>query len=83
MSTGNSIQVGDIVHYRPLWGAFAPVKVIVESMELTQFPREKYGDSVNEVSIGCVEQNRVVFGLDNGHWCYASQIVLPGGIKYI
>lgn len=77
MSTATrSIKVDDTVTYRPAWGMDAPVAVKVLGMEVTQFPREKYGKEVDEVSYGLVQQNRVLFTLDNGHWCYANQIIL-------
>ena len=79
MSTATrSVQVGDTILYRPAWGMFDPTAVKVTAMETTEFPRQKYGAPATEVSYGMIRQNRVLFTLDNGHWCYAQQVVLGG-----
>lgn len=74
-----SINVGDVIQYRGGFGLDAPSQAKVTSLEVTQFPREKYGEKVAQVSYGIVEQNRCLFSLDNNHWCYSDQVVLPGG----
>jgi hypothetical protein len=70
------IKVGDTVQWRGAWGSSSPQKATIESIEVTRRPREKYGNSVNEVDEELVRMNRVVFNLTNGHWCYSSQIDL-------
>jgi hypothetical protein len=72
----STIKIGDTVTFRGAFGTAAPARAKVESMELTDFPREKYGDDVAEVTIEQVRANRVVFSLDCGNWCYSDQIVL-------
>ena len=70
------IRVGDEIVYRPAWGTGPATRVCVESMEVTLYPREKYGDPADEVDVVLVEQNRVVMTLDNGHWAYSDQVDL-------
>jgi hypothetical protein len=53
-----------------------PLSATVKGMALTEEPREKYGESVDEVDLYSVRENCVVFDLDNGHWCYSEQIDL-------
>lgn len=73
----NKIKLGDTVSYRGSFGS-GPIKsATVEGLTLTQYPREKYGKSVKEVNIDDVKANKVVFDLSDGHWAYASQIILP------
>ena len=69
------IKVGDIVTYRGGFGSHAPKRVVVTEMELTEVPRSKYGEDVDEVTLDDVKAGLVVFGLDDGHWCYSDQIV--------
>lgn len=72
-----TIKLGDTVSY---CGSFdsGPIKsATVDGLTLTQYPREKYGKSVKEVNIDDVKANKVVFDLSDGHWAYASQIILP------
>ena len=72
-----TIKLGDTVSYRGSFGS-GPVKsATVEGLTLTQYPREKYGKSVKEVNVTDVKANKVVFDLSDGHWAYASQIILP------
>ena len=72
----NIIKIGDKVVYRPGWGSMAPVTVTVQTMDLTDEPRDKYGDSVKEVTLDQIRQNRVLFVLSDGHWAYSDQIDL-------
>lgn len=44
-------------------------------MDVTEYPRDKYGESAQEVTMDLVRQNRVLFMLDDGHWCYSDQFV--------
>jgi hypothetical protein len=69
-------RVGDEIVYRPSWGSGVETVVRIESMEVTRYPREKYGHPADEVDVGLVEENRVVMTLDNGHWAYSDQVDL-------
>ena len=69
-----NLKVGDEVMWRGGFGYDAPQKVKVTGLELTEHPRSKYGEEVDEVSWAVIEANRVVFSLANNSWCYAEQI---------
>jgi hypothetical protein len=69
-----NIKIGDKVVYRGAWGSLQPVTVTVESMDITQEPRDKYGDEVKEATFDQIRQNRVLFVLSDGHWAYSDQI---------
>ena len=73
----NTIKISDTVSYRGSFGSGPLKSATVEGLTLTQYPREKYGKSVKEVNIDDVKANKVVFDLSDGHWAYASQIILP------
>jgi len=45
----NVLKVGDKVIYRPSFGMGDPTVVTVQSMEVTEMKRSKYGDSVDAV----------------------------------
>ena len=68
------LKVGDTVLWRGSWGQDRPKKAVVVGMDVTEYPREKYGYSVEEVGWEVVRENRVLLDLDNGHWAYGSQI---------
>jgi hypothetical protein len=68
------IKVGDRVNWRGGFGADTPKIATITGMDITEQPREKYGESVEEVDIDLIRQNRVLFSLDNGHWAYSDQI---------
>ena len=72
-----TIKVGDTVVWRGGFGMNMPLSVTVRGMTLTEHPREKYGTEVEEVYKRDVRENRVLFDLDNDHWCYCEQIDLP------
>lgn len=69
-----TIKIGDTVVWKGCFGLNAPLSAKVTGMELTAFPRCKYGHKVKEVSLEAVKANLVVFSLDNGHWAYSEQI---------
>jgi hypothetical protein len=71
-----TIKIGDSVVWRGGFGQDMALSATVKGMALTEEPREKYGESVDEVDLYSVRENRVVFDLDNGHWCYSEQIDL-------
>ncbi len=72
----NVIKVGNIIWYRPCFGMDAPKQARVEGLTLTQDRRSKYGVQYDCVSHAYVMDNKVLFHLDDGHWCYSDQIVL-------
>ena len=69
-----TVKIGDVVNWKGCFGLDAPRSAKVVSMELTQFPREKYGNTIYTATADQVASNRVLFTLDNGHWCYSEQI---------
>jgi len=72
------LKVGDTVTWRGCWGTALPIEVKVEGMEVTEQRRSKYGESVQAVSWDLVQQNYVLFDLDNGSWAYSDQIAPAG-----
>lgn len=70
------VKVGDTVKWRGGFGTDAPKDAQIEGMAVTDIPRDKYGVEVDEVDSSLIEQNRVVFVLNNGHWAYSEQIEL-------
>ena len=72
------LKVGDKVSWRHSWGTAPVQNAFIQRMEVTDYPRSKCGDDVNEVSWDIVKQNRVIFTLSSGHWAYASQIAPLG-----
>jgi hypothetical protein len=75
----NIINVGDMVTYRGGFGGDPPKRAKVVGLTLTDEPREKYGQEVLSVDVQSVKANRVLFDLDDGHWCYSDQIVFKKG----
>lgn len=70
------IKIGDTVVFRPAFGTEPPKKAVVEDMELSEKPRFRYGDPVEEVTYQQVRDNLVTFSLSDGSWCYSDQIIL-------
>jgi hypothetical protein len=70
------INVGDTVTYHGSFGGGLPKRAKVVGLTLTEEPRTKYGQEVLSVDVQSVKANRVVFDLDDSHWCYSDQIVL-------
>lgn len=70
----SKLKIGDTVMWCGWFGAHAPKPAVVTGMEVTKQPRDKYGKQVKEVDWSLVEDNRVCFMLDNGHWAYSDQI---------
>lgn len=70
------VKVGDTVGWSGGFGSDVVKPAVVEQMEVTEVPRDKYGVQVDQVDASLVEQNRVLFILDNGHWAYSDQITL-------
>jgi len=69
-----TVKIGDYVMWRGCFGMEAPKKVKVVGLDVTEYPREKYGEEVESASWNLVRQNRVVFTLDNESWAYSEQI---------
>lgn len=72
----NVLRIGDTVQYRGGWGNDPPKYAVIEQLEVTAKPGEKYGIDVEIVDASLVRANRVVFGFTNGHWCYSDQVDL-------
>lgn len=70
----HEVAIGDKISYRGTWGKDAPVLVTVLEMELTERAREKYGTPITFASRQAILDNRVIFTLDNGRWCYSEQV---------
>ena len=70
------IKIGDQIRYRGGWGNDPEKVARVTALDVTDQPNEKYGESVEEVSVDLVRNDVVLFCLDDGHWCYSSQIDL-------
>lgn len=68
------VRLNDRVLYRPDFGSSPQIEAGIESMELTDSPRSKYGIDREEVSLSEIKRNRVIFSLDNSRWCYSDQI---------
>jgi hypothetical protein len=74
--SNNTIKIGDSITYRGCFGSDRPKQAVVEHMEVTAQRRSKYGESVREVGVDMVKENRVLFSLSDGHWCYSDQVDL-------
>lgn len=70
------VKIGDTVKWRGGFGMDAPRSAVVAGLSITDYPREKYGEEVDEVDSSLIDQNRVLFDLENGHWAYSDQIEL-------
>ena len=68
------IKIGSKVMYRGSFGMGCPEKVTIESIDMCEKERDKYGDAVE--SIDWDMKNYGCFTLSNGHWCYGEQIDL-------
>jgi len=68
------IRVGNPVIYRPNFGEDLPILVQVSGITITDEPREKYGNYTTEAPWSFVLEDRICFDMNNGHWCYSSQI---------
>ena len=74
MASKNIIKIGSKVMYRGSFGMGCPEKVTIESIDMCEKERDKYGDAVE--SIDWDMKNYGCFTLSNGHWCYGEQIDL-------
>jgi hypothetical protein len=75
------VHVGDDLIYRPGFGDDLPTQVTIKAMTVTEIARDKYGEDVHEVDYSLVQDNKVVFILNDNHWCYSDQVdkVIPKG----
>lgn len=69
-------RIGDTVLWRGAFGTQLPQKAKVVGLEVTEEPRSKYGNEVEEVDECMIDDGCVLFILDNGHWAYSDQINL-------
>lgn len=60
------VKVGDTVGWSGGFGRDVVKPAVIEQMEVTKTPRDKGGVEVNQVDASLIEQNRVLFILDNG-----------------
>ena len=74
MANKNIIKIGSKVIYRGNFGMGCPEKVTIESIDMCEKERDKYGDAVESIDWGM--KNYGCFTLSNGHWCYGEQIDL-------
>ena len=57
------VKIGDTVLWRGGWGSNAPLEAVVDGLDITDEPREKYGTPVQEAYWSDVQDNRVLFFL--------------------
>ena len=69
-----TLKIGDTVVWRGGWGRSLPKEAVVVEIAVTERPHQKYGADVKEAQWVTVREDRVVVGLDNGHWAYGYQI---------
>jgi len=70
----NIINVGDTITYQGSFGGGISKQAKVMGLTLTDEPRTKDGQECLAVFVRDVKANRVLFDLDDGHWCYSDQI---------
>ncbi len=70
------ITVGSTIVYRPSFGYGMPKEAKVVGLTLTAYPRCKEGVEVPAVAKEAIQANKVLFDLDDGHWCYSEQVEL-------
>ena len=68
------ISIGDKIMWRGGFGKDAPKVATVTGLELTRDPRTKYGLATESSTWERAREDRLLVTLDNGHWCYGSQI---------
>ena len=70
------IKINDTIKYSDMFGDGDMNSAKVVGMEVSSHPRMKDGVPAYIVGKDLVRANKVVFSLDNGHWCYSDQVVL-------
>ena len=68
----SKIRVGDHVIWRGGFGRDTPAIAKIESMQVTEQPRSKYGEDVAEADWSM--KNNLIVTLTNGHWAYGEQL---------
>ena len=68
----SKIKVGDFVIWRGAFGSDPARPAKIESMQLTEHPRSKYGEDVAEADWS--QKNYLIVTLTNGHWAYGEQL---------
>ena len=68
------LRIGDTVRWRGCFGMDGALPATVTEIEVTDYPRSKYGKAVREVEWATVRDNLAVVTLSNGHWAYGEQI---------
>ncbi len=68
------LRKGHKVNWRGAWGNEPPKEVKIKSIIKCEFPGSKDGDEVSSVKWDKVKGRNYIFDLDNGCWCWASQI---------
>lgn len=71
--TEQLISVGDKVMWRGAWGSEMPQKVTVDSIEVCEHPRGKYGVSV-EAAYWSDKERLVLTFKEVNNWAYGFQI---------
>ena len=82
-TTTRTLQVGDMIVYRPGFGMFPPRRAKVVGIELTDHRRSKHGTPVDTVAWHVVEDNRALISVDTQNWLYAEQVDLAATAKLI
>lgn len=69
------LRIGNTVQWRGGFGSDSPKPAKVTTIEVCP-QGEKYGKSQSRISWDKIQElgRRVVLNLDNGHWCYGTQI---------
>ena len=71
----DQVKVGDAIQYRPSWGDDPPRLATVVRKSSVSNPGDKEdGQEIESAARELVDAQRVVFDLDNGHWCYSKQV---------
>ena len=74
MEIAKMITIGDTVMWRGGFGKDEPIEATVTGLELTRDPRTKYGLATESSTWERAREDRLLVTLDNGHWCYGSQV---------
>jgi hypothetical protein len=69
---GNIVKIGDKATYRGTHGYLATA--VITGIEVTENSYDKYGEIVDECDVELIWQDKVCLSLDDGHWCYSSQV---------
>ena len=70
----SKLSVGDTVMWSGGFGYHVKHPAVIKRMELCEVPNSKYGKNVESVTWQDVEDELVIFDLENGSWAYSEQI---------